>query len=413
MPNSHHPYRMVVLTLVVALVLTSCDYSFGVSTIQDADSSDSAPQQTLTSTAASAPDITVNHTTTATVTPTPTPSPLPRLTGLEVSNPVNLNNPPALISITNFPASARPQCGMSFASWVFEGYIGDGMSRWLGVFYGEYPPDEAAVPGQDLTPAEIGPIRSGRIWYEWVRQLMNGFLVMASAWSGIAQNLNSYTSIFGSDTGDINSAMIGVGQIREIAQASQEGLGNASLGGNIFDVQVPEGGLTANMLWVRYALLNQVIWRWNPDINAFNRYQNDTQVGNIFTEDTDCITREPLTYENVIVLFADHHARAETLVDITRPALLFRDGQIFEIQWTTMNGEYERTTGRLRPIRFIGADGEPFPLAPGQTWITIIPMYTPYFETVDSTNVLDLINQRVPGSGNWGILFYPPGIEAQ
>ena len=422
--------RFTILMLVGMLVLSSCDSLSGVSTLQDTDS-DSSPQPTLTSTVTIAPEMVVNHTTTPTVTSTVTPSPEPPqagpdeyspginpLTGLLVTDPANLDNPPALISITNFPASARPQCGMSFASWVFEGYIGEGMSRWLGIFYGEYPPEEAVVPGQDLTPAEIGPIRSGRIWYEWVRQLMNGFLVMASAWSGVAQNLNNYTSIFGSDTGDINSAMIGVGQIGDIAQASQSELGDASLGGNVFDFQVPSGGLTANMLWVRYALLNQVQWRWNQETDAFHRFQNDTQVGNVFTEDIDCLTGEPLSYENVVILFADHHAREETMVDITllgvtRPALLFRDGQMFEIQWTTLNGEYEHTTGRLRPIRFIGMDGNPFPLAPGQVWIMIIPMYTPYFETVDLANVLDLINQRVPGSGNWGILFYPPAIETQ
>ena len=53
-------------------------------------------------------------------------------------------------------------------------------------------------------------------------------------------------------------------------------------------------------------------------------------------------------------------------------ALLFRDGIMQEIYWTTRSAEYEKTTGRLRPIRFIDADGNPFPLKPGNTWINLI-----------------------------------------
>ncbi len=64
------------------------------------------------------------------------------LTGLPVENPENLLLPPALVSITNFPISARPQAGLSFAPFVFELYIGEGMTRYLALFYGDFPQAE-------------------------------------------------------------------------------------------------------------------------------------------------------------------------------------------------------------------------------------------------------------------------------
>lgn len=65
------------------------------------------------------------------------------LTGRAVSDPALLGLPAMLISISNSPVTARPQAGPAFADWIFELFIGTGTTRFLGVFYGEYP---RAVP---------------------------------------------------------------------------------------------------------------------------------------------------------------------------------------------------------------------------------------------------------------------------
>ena len=61
------------------------------------------------------------------------------LTGIEVSDPSLLSLPAVLVSISNMPFTARPQAGPGFASWVYELYIGEGATRFMNVFYGEYP----------------------------------------------------------------------------------------------------------------------------------------------------------------------------------------------------------------------------------------------------------------------------------
>jgi len=350
----------------------------------------------------------------------PTPEVLNPLTGLPVQNPENLALPPALVSVTNFPPTARPQAGLSFSPLVFELYIGDGMTRYLALFYGDYPkaavPDPADDAGEALAEgvqpptAEIGPIRSGRLPYEYIRKLFNGFIVMASAYSKVAAQLDEYVNVFGSDTMDVNSALIPVDRLEDIARANQEELGEFNLSGMAFDAQPPAQGKTAHSLWVFYAYKNQVFWRYNDEDGSFHRWQDNAD-GSTFIEQTDRLNGEPLTYENVIVLFADHEVENTYLIDINLlyvkkgKALLFRDGLMQEIFWTTKSEEYEQTTGDFRPIRFIDAEGNPVLLKPGQTWVEIVPGYTVYWETVNSEKYNQLVAGRSKGSGYWGLYF--------
>lgn len=341
------------------------------------------------------------------------------LTGLAVPNPDNLALPPALVSITNFPLSARPQAGLDTASLVYELYIGEGMTRFLTVFYGIFPGEEAmggaAGPGQvnALMDAEIGPLRSGRKPYESLRQLLNGFLVMTSADPKVKQSLSQYSQFFGSDDDDINSAKVKVSQLNQIAVNTGKQLGSASLSGNLFDPNAPLGGVKGSMLWLPYSYLNQIIWRYDEESGAYLRLQ-DRADGTNFDVATDRLTGEALTYENVVVLFADHVAEAPTIFDVDllyidrMPAMLFRDGQMYKVYWTTRAGAYEKETGKLRPIRFINRDGTPVSLKNGQTWVEIVTTDSPVFETMDSMDYYRLANNRVPGSGIWAVNFVPP-----
>lgn len=333
------------------------------------------------------------------------------LTGLPVADPSMLAYPPALVSITNFPLSARPQAGLSFAPIVYELYIGEGMSRFLAMFYGDFPAPDSVNDKTVYDNYTIGPIRSGRLPYETLRQLYHGYLVMASAYSGVAANLGSNISYFGSDSSDINSAMLSVSKLKEITTL-QTGLKEVEqLQGNMFDPAIPDGGKLANRLVYFYSNLNQLYWQYDSASGSYHRFQDNSD-GLTFTEMTDQLTGEPLEYENVVVLFANHNYCNETVLDIEMlgikryPALLFRDGQVYSIYWTTYAEEYEQTTGYLRPIRFVDADGNPFPLKPGQTWVHLTPLNTSAWESVDSTVMFDFLNKPEPGSGNWVVRFY-------
>ncbi|NSW51237.1 MAG: DUF3048 C-terminal domain-containing protein [Anaerolineae bacterium] len=373
------------------------------------------------------------------------------LTGKMALDPATLSFQPALVSITNWPINARPQAGLGSSAWVYELYIGQGMSRFLALFYGAFPGETAAIDtagggdgssddagggdGQqsaglaiDNTNADsIGPIRSGRLPYEGIRVLNNGFLVMASGYSGVVQNMESYTNVYGSDATDINSAMIPASELKTIASENAGTLTEGALSGNVFDALAPEGGLPGETFWFIYNTMNQIAWRYDPAQGVYYRYADQAD-GKTFVRLTDRLDESNVDVANVILLYANHRYCTEKAFDIDflniqkAPAVLFRDGQKYDLFWTTRNGEFEIATGKYRPIRFIDDEGNPFPLKPGSTWVILVPNRTPIweaplFEDVPYTEAVwtpaepekllyRLLNAEEAGSGVWVSRYY-------
>ena len=133
------------LTFILFFLFAACSNS---QAIQPTQTGTSLPIRTSTTTVTTSP--------TATSTPQSQlaplnygpeaedfPSDVSPLTGREVADPSLLKFPAVLVSISNMPFTARPQAGPGFAPWVFELYIGEGATRFLNVFYGDFP---RAVP---------------------------------------------------------------------------------------------------------------------------------------------------------------------------------------------------------------------------------------------------------------------------
>jgi hypothetical protein len=110
----------------------------------------------------------------------------------------------------------------------------------------------------------------------------------------------------------------------------------------------------------------------------------------ILHPEVDRLTGRQLQFENVIVLFTKHDVVSPTNLDIhlerglSGKAYLFRDGQVFQIRWSTEQNS---------PIQFQYEDGKLFPLKPGHTWISIV---TP----------LTTVTEKKPGQ--WFLRFKQP-----
>jgi hypothetical protein len=146
-------------------------------------------QSLIQPTATETNPLTSIQTVTATLLPTPTSTPQSRLvaishgpeledfpeninplTGSEVSDPALLKLPAVLVSISNMPFTARPQAGPGFAPWVYELYIGEGATRFMNVFYGQYPRVIPNIHGGCEVRSEIydpsGDWIGNRVWLD-------------------------------------------------------------------------------------------------------------------------------------------------------------------------------------------------------------------------------------------------------
>src|SRR5688572_9791329 len=92
------------------------------------------------------------------------------LTGLRVEDPAMLGLPAVLVSLSNMPVTTRPQAGTGFAPWIFELFIGTGTTRFMGVFYGDYPRRIPNAGGDcESGPAALQPENpwvGNRVWLD-------------------------------------------------------------------------------------------------------------------------------------------------------------------------------------------------------------------------------------------------------
>lgn len=297
------------------------------------------------------------------------------LTGLVVTDPSLLARRPLLIKISNAPEVVRPQSSTSHADWIIEHYAEGGWTRFSALFYGE-------------DADHIGSVRSTRLVDLHLAPSFDAILVFSGGANGVIDmvresGLYPYNAIspqfgygepyfvrFPREGLDFEHTLFTSTDIlrdwlaeREVRQEPA-----FSTPGYLFDVMPPAGGQPASALQVDF-FRNQVVWRYDPVSGAYLRWMDGLP-------HTDATNGEQLAFENVIVirafheyvdLFPEKYFGSEMSWDIYLmeggPAMLFRDGMVFEGRW-------ERDEiGDL--ITFYGPDGEPLALKPGHSFIEI------------------------------------------
>ncbi|TFH35348.1 MAG: DUF3048 domain-containing protein [Anaerolineales bacterium] len=293
-------------------------------------------------------------------------------TGLVVDDPDSLTLRPILVSISNFPPSARPQSGLSHAAHVFSTFIGFGMNRFLALVYAEDLIHLGEIFNNRLAEGvgseyALGPVRSGRVAFEDIKNLYpHAALITAGASPEVLAQLSNQTSVYGSNEEDINSTGVSADRLSQLAKSAV--IDPAQYLSLVFDPRPPAGGSDAEFLRVIYNYLNQNGWQYDAESGRYIRLQDKADgSGELFIM-TDALTDQPLGFENVVVLWAQHTYVSPTVVEINLSyvwdhfGLLYRDGQVYEIQWATRNGK----------LTLYDSEGNPVPLKPGHTWFEVM-----------------------------------------
>jgi hypothetical protein len=194
--------------------------------------------------------------------------------------------------------------------------------------------------------------------------------------------------------------MMDIDELQRLAEESKQY--DIDYASNAFDKNVPEGGEAASRLDVYFAYLNQSAWVYDAASESYWRYVDnaDYDTAGILHPEIDRLTSRQLQFENVVVLFTEHDVISPTNLDIHLEedkegyALLFRDGRMYDMFWSTNLTERERETERHKPVRLINPDTKQLmPLKPGRTWIIVA---TPETTVTPKAN------------GEWYLEFYQP-----
>jgi hypothetical protein len=263
------------------------------------------------------------------------------------------------------------------------------------------------VPPNWFIPDEayVGPIRSGRLTYNQIGRLFpNSCLVYASAAWDIGERLDACEIVYGVDKTTPNSALLTVQRMRELAEENLNPKQPVNYSGNLFSDTLPANGQPADSIRVFYHSYTQSGWEYDSVSQTYLRYTDQADGNGQLLPAIDRLTGRQMAFANVVVLFAEHERFRHNQLEVNLErgqegwAYLFRDGQVFEIQWSTFGRGWEQTTGLMRPIHFVDAhfvdaQNNLVPLHPGQTWIHLV---TPYSS---------VINQ---GVGKWLVQFVQP-----
>lgn len=376
--------RTLTLFLTLALLLTACSPLAA------------SPTATLAPTETPVPTVTPSPLPTATPlpseTPVPTETPAPQvfgpedypagvnpLTGLPAANPALLERRPVIIKVSNIPRSVRPQWGLSLADIVYEYYTEYGSTRFAAIFYGN-------------DAERVGPIRSGRFVDIHLIRMYQGLFAFGSADYRVRQRM------FASEFADRlllewtagcpamcryqpngpNHLVANTAELSRYADAHGIDNQKPDLRGMVFSAAVPVGGAPAEDVRIHYSLSVYNRWEYRPESGKYLRWV-DTVEASLADEQyallSDGLTGQPITAENVLVLFVRHeyYSVNPEIFDIqlvgSGSGYLFRDGQGYPITW--------RRVDENRPLQFFDAEsGEPIPLKPGQTWIELTGLYS-------------------------------------
>ena len=308
-------------------------------------------------------------------TPAPEEEPRNPLTGEPVENPEVLSIRPLLVSVSNFPVSARPQAGLSAAAQVWETFIGEGMTRFLAVFYGDYSTYLQAILANQLVEGSgdgfvIGPVRSGRVVFEDIKTLFEGaMLITAGASPEVAEQLTGRVSVYGDDDENINSTGVDVDDLGMVGGSPVDPSRYATL---TFDPSPPSGGEPADFFRVVYNFYNQIGWEYSPEQAAYLRSQDLADGSGELHPAVERLTGEQLAFDNVLVLWAQHRYVTPTIIEMQlvyvwdQRGLLFRDGRMYSVLWSTRSGEF----------RVYDAEGNMVPLKPGSTFVEVVSWET-------------------------------------
>ena len=282
---------------------------------------------------------------------------------------------PVMAVINNHPA-ARPQTGLVEADIVFEFLAEGDVTRFLALYQSEFPD-------------EVGPIRSARDYFVNMADSYDAFFV-AHGYSpdakmlldaGVVEHINGMAydgTLFQRSTDRVapHNSYISFDNILTGMETVGAGLTDDSESAYHFYDNTESAKLMEQASSVEIAYgsnpMFQNVYTYDETSHQYSRAS-----GGILTGDKESL--EMMEVSNVLFFETAHNpidSKGRLAIDLTSGgnALIFQGGGRLEAQWTVENG-------MLVPI----SNGEPVKLAPGKTWIHIVPENPGLDEMVSST----------------------------
>ena len=296
----------------------------------------------------------------------PPPATCP-LTGTPAPGGVVPHRPALAIKVENLP-QARPQTGLNFADVVYEEPVEAGITRFIAIFQCREAP-------------RVEPVRSGRMEDPVVLVQYDHPLF---GYAGAVPEVMAAVKRAGIH--DVNFDVEPSAYLRDPARIAPHNLytSTAALWAYApkgqgapppvftFQKTPPAGGQPAASIHLPFSVYSDVTWRYAPKKDVWFRYYNGTVPANLSNGSV-------ISARNVVVMVVRVTLSAITDVNGVHspyahligsgPAYVLRNGRVYKGRWV------RPSMGSI--TKYVDAQGNVIPLAPGTTWVELLPSTVP------------------------------------
>ncbi len=309
---------------------------------------------------------TTRSSTTTTGVPATTVARCP-LTDLPAPGGVVPDRPALAVKIGNEPEGARPQSGLDEADVVYDTPAEGFVMRYIAVY-------------QCANAASIGPTRSLR-WVDWHIMAAYGHPILAFA-GGINPDVDTVMSLGWLHPADLLAgAQAAAHRISSRVPPDNLYTSTAALyklfpgatgpPAPVFDFTraLPAGASHVRSFGVDFSYDTDVVWTWDEPAHAWLHTYSGVP-------DVDALTGQPVTATNVVVEIVHYtigpyiespggSGDIESQTVGSGPGYVLRGGKAIAVTW--------HRAALSRPTRFTDGAGQAVGLAPGRTWVEIVP----------------------------------------
>jgi hypothetical protein len=289
------------------------------------------------------------------------------LTGLPAPGGKVPQRPAVAVKVGNEPEGARPQSGLDEADIVYDTPAEGFIMRYIAVY-------------QCQSASSIGPTRSVR-WVDWHILPQLGKPILAFA-GGIDPDVSTVDQLPWLEPADLLTSAQGAGT-RITSRVPPDNLytstaallalypADKTVPSPVFayTAALPHGASPAAKLSIDFSPGTDVVWEWDASAGAWLH----TYSGAV---DTDALTGKPVTATNVVVTVVHYTfgpyiesaggtGDVESVTNGSGSGWILRNGAAIKVTWHRASFE--------SPLTFTDAAGQTVGLAPGRTWVEIVP----------------------------------------
>jgi DUF3048 family protein len=296
---------------------------------------------------------------------TPPPPPECPLSGVDPKGTVPVR-PALAVKVENLPA-ARPQTGLSWADIVYEEPVEAGITRFIAVY-------------QCQNASRIEPVRSGRLTdVDILRQLGHPIVGYSG---GVRSVVNAFRDAGFIDV-SFETARGGRAYHRDPNRSVPHNLYTstkslyAAARGQFqpqapdplftYSDEAPADASTVPKVHVPFSSSSDVFWKWSKSKNAWLRFHGTvphvSSDGSQFSAKNVVVQVVQIKLTDVTDANGVHSPRVISVG--SGKAYVFRDGKMIRGTW--------KRDSAADITKFVDANGDEIPLAPGNTWIELLP----------------------------------------